>query len=107
MLSLYPFIHRTKFRKLARSALIFHPVTASAKPDFRTMSEFRNRHAKALLGFFVQVVKLNAQASLVKLVHPALYDTKIKANNSKDKAMRYARTQEAEVLPLPRKRQAG
>jgi len=72
-------------------------VTASAKPDFRTISEFRKRHLKALSGLFVQVLKLCAEAGLVKLGHVALDGTKIKANASKHKAMSYARMQKAEV----------
>ena len=75
----------------------FHAVTASAKPDFRTISEFRKRHLKALSGLFVQVLKLCAQAGLVKLGHVALDGTKIKANASKHKAMSYARMQKAEA----------
>lgn len=72
-------------------------MTASSKPDFRTISEFRKRHLKALSGLFVQVLKLCAQAGLVKLGHVALDGTKIKANASKHKAMSYARMQKAEV----------
>jgi transposase len=75
----------------------FHAVTASSKPDFRTIAEFRKRHLKALSGLFVQVLKLCAEAGLVKLGHVALDGTKIKANASKHKAMSYARMQKAEI----------
>jgi transposase len=87
-------------RRIARACedrLDFHAVTASAKPDFRTISEFRKRHLKALSGLFVQVLKLCAEAGLVKLGHVALDGTKIKANASRHKAMSYARMQKAEV----------
>jgi transposase len=87
-------------RRIARACenrLDFHAVTASAKPDFRTISEFRKRHLKALSGLFVQVLKLCAEAGLVKLGHVALDGTKIKANASKHKAMSYARMQKAEA----------
>jgi transposase len=87
-------------RRIARACedrLDFHAVTASSKPDFRTISEFRKRHLKALSGLFVQVLKLCAGAGLVKLGHVALDGTKIKANASKHKAMSYARMQKAEV----------
>jgi transposase len=87
-------------RRISRACedrLDFHAVTASSKPDFRTISEFRKRHLKALSGLFVQVLKLCAQAGLVKLGHVALDGTKIKANASKHKAMSYARMQKAEV----------
>ena len=87
-------------RRIARACedrLDFHAVTASAKPDFRTISEFRKRHLKALSGLFVQVLKLCAEAGLVKLGHVALDGTKIKANASKHKAMSYSRMQKAEA----------
>lgn len=87
-------------RRIARACedrLDFHAVMASAKPDFRTISEFRRRHLKALSGLFVQVLKLCAEAGLVKLGHVALDGTKIKANASKHKAMSYARMQKAEA----------
>jgi transposase len=42
--------------------LDFHAVTASSKPDFRTISEFRKPHIKALSGLFLQVLKLCARA---------------------------------------------
>jgi transposase len=87
-------------RRISRACedrLDFHAVTASSKPDFRTISEFRKRHLKALSGLFVQVLKLCAAAGLVKLGHVALDGTKIKANASKHKAMSYARMQKAEV----------
>jgi transposase len=87
-------------RRISRACedrLDFHAVTASSKPDFRTISEFRKRHLKALSGLFVQVLKLCARAGLVKLGHVALDGTKIKANASKHKAMSYARMQKAEV----------
>ncbi len=60
-------------------------------PDFRTVSDFRKRHLKALAGLFAQVLKLCEQAGLVKLGHVALDGTKIKANASKHKAMSYDR----------------
>ena len=69
----------------------FMAVTALQKPDFRTISEFRRRHLKALGALFGQVLALCEQAGLVKLGHVALDGTKIKANASKHKAMSYGR----------------
>jgi hypothetical protein len=46
-------------------------------PDFRTISEFRKRHLKAL---FKQLLLLGEKAGLVKLGHMALDGTKVKAN---------------------------
>jgi transposase len=66
-------------------------VTALQKPDFRTISDFRKRHLKALGALFAQVLLLCEQAGLVKLGHVALDGTKIKANASKHKVMSYGR----------------
>jgi transposase len=77
----------------------FMMIAALDAPDFRTISDFRKRHLKALAGLFVQVLKLAEKAGLVKLGHVALDGTKIKANASKHKAMSYERmkTREAEL----------
>jgi transposase len=89
-------------RRIARAAVEradFMMIVAGDPPDFRTISEFRRRHLKALEGLFVQVLKLAERAGLVKLGHVALDGTKIKANASKHKAMSYERmkTREAEL----------
>jgi transposase len=77
----------------------FMAIVALEAPDFRTISEFRRRHLKALAGLFLQVLKLCEQAGLVTLGHVALDGTKIKANASKHKAMsyEYMKKREAEL----------
>ena len=45
----------------------FMMIVAGDPPDFRTISEFRRRHLKALADLFVQVLKLAEKAGLVKL----------------------------------------
>ena len=72
-------------------------IVAGDPPDFRTISDFRKRHLKALAGLFVQVLKLAEKAGLVKLGHVALDGTKIKANASKHKAMSYERMKKREA----------
>lgn len=72
-------------------------IVAGDPPDFRTVSDFRKRHLKALSGLFVQVLKLVEKAGLVKLGHVALDGTKIKANASKHKAMSYEHMRKREV----------
>ena len=67
-------------------------IVALDPPDFRTISDFRKRHLKALGELFLQVLKLCETAGLVKLGHVALDGTKIKANASKHKAMSYEGT---------------
>src|SRR3954453_6790975 len=69
----------------------FVMIVALDAPDFRTISDFRKRHLKALGGLFGQILHLCEMAGLVKLGHVALDGTKIKANASKHKAMSYAR----------------
>ena len=75
----------------------FMMIVALDAPDFRTISDFRKRHLKALASLFVQVLKLAEAAGLVKLGHVALDGTKIKANASKHKAMSYDRMKKREA----------
>jgi transposase len=69
-------------RRIARACerrVDFMAVTAMQKPDFRTISDFRKRHLRALGGLFQQVLRLCARAGLVKLGHVALDGTKVGA----------------------------
>ncbi|MBS0485793.1 MAG: IS1182 family transposase, partial [Proteobacteria bacterium] len=87
-------------RRIARASVQradFMMIAAGDAPDFRTISEFRRRHLKALAGLFVQVLRLAEQAGLVKLGHVALDGTKLKANASKHKAMSYSRMKKREA----------
>jgi transposase len=87
-------------RRIARAAVEradFMMIVAGDPPDFRTISEFRKRHLKALAGLFTQVLKVAEKAGLVKLGHVALDGTKIKANASKHKAMSYERMKKREA----------
>jgi transposase len=89
-------------RRIARACterVDFMAIVALDAPDFRTISEFRRRHLKALAGLFLQVLKLCERAGLVTLGHVALDGTKIKANASKHKAMsyEYMKKREAEL----------
>jgi transposase len=87
-------------RRIAKAAVEradFMMIVAGDAPDFRTISEFRRRHLKALAALFVQVLRLAEKAGLVKLGHVALDGTKIKANASKHKAMSYARMKKREA----------
>jgi len=95
-------------RRIARASVEradFMMIVAGDAPDFRTISEFRRRHLKALAGLFGQVLKLAEKAGLVKLGHVALDPsaslraggTKIKANASRHKAMSYDRMKKREA----------
>ena len=83
--------------RLCERDLGYRIVSADPQPNFRTISEFRRIHLKALNGLFVQVLHLAREAGLVKLGHVALDGTKVKANASKHKAMSCARMCEREA----------
>jgi transposase len=96
-------------RRLAQRCLedvAFRVLTANNTPDFRTISDFRQRHLATLEALFVQVLRCCQRAGLVKLGTIALDGTKVRANASKHKAMSYGRMQtevarlEAEVRAL-------
>ena len=86
-----------KIEKRLCEDIAFRVLAANNTPDFRTISDFRKDHLKALAGLFLQVLKLCQKAGLVKLGHVALDGTKIRANASKHKAMSYKRMKEEEV----------
>jgi transposase len=79
-----------RIAKACRERVDFMSIVGLDAPDFRTISDFRKRHLKALGELFKQVLHLCEKAGLVKLGHVALDGTKIKANASKHKAMSYA-----------------
>jgi hypothetical protein len=83
-----------RIAKACRERVDFMSIVGLDAPDFRTISDFRKRHLKALSGLFKQVLHLCEKAGLVKLGHVALDGTKIKANASKHKAMSYGRMEE-------------
>jgi transposase len=74
----------------------FRVLAAGNEPDFRTISDFRKIHLKALEGLFEQVLKIVLETGAMKLGRVALDGTKIKANASKHKAMSYERMKEQE-----------
>ena len=80
-----------RIAKACRERVDFMRIVGFDAPDFRTISDFRKRHLKALGGLFGQILRLCEKAGLVKLGHVALDGTKIKANASKHKAMSYER----------------
>jgi transposase len=74
----------------------FRVLAAGNEPDFRTISDFRKLHLKALHGFFDQVLQIALQAGTMKLGRVVLDGSKVKANASKHKAMSYGRMQKEE-----------
>src|SRR5256712_1181208 len=79
-------------RKIALACernLAFLAIVGSARPDFRTISDYRKLHLEAFKEVFVQVVRLAAAAGLVKLGNVSTDGTKIQVNASRDKARSY------------------
>jgi transposase len=76
--------------------LAYRVLTVDQHPDFRTISDFRERHLTALQALFPQVVRLAQRLGLVKLEQVAQDGTKVLANASKHRAMSYARMGPAE-----------
>ena len=79
-------------RKIALACernLAFLAIVGQDRPDFRTISDFRKLHLEAFKDVFVQVVRLAAEAGLVKLGNVATDGTKIQGNASRHKAMSY------------------
>jgi transposase len=56
-----------RIAKACQERVDFMAVTGMQRPDFRTISDFRKRHLAALMGLFVQVLRLCQKAGLVKL----------------------------------------
>jgi transposase len=80
-----------RLEKRLSEDIAFRVLAAGNEPDFRTISEFRRIHLKALEGLFVQVLQLALNLGTMKLGRVAIDGTKIKANASKHKAMSYER----------------
>jgi transposase len=74
----------------------FRVLAAGNQPDFRTISDFRKLHLKALEGLFQQMLRLTLETGMMKLGRVALDGSKVKANASKHKAMSYGRMKETE-----------
>ena len=83
-----------RIAKACRERVDFMSIVGLDAPDFRTISDFRKRHLKALGELFGQILHLCEKSGIVKLGHVALDGTKIKANASKHKAMSYGRMED-------------
>jgi transposase len=67
----------------------FRVIAANQVPDHTTIARFRQRHAEALAGLFVQVLALCEKAGMVKVGRVAIDGTKMRANASLDANRRY------------------
>jgi transposase len=75
----------------------FMYLAGQARPDHKTISEFRRRHLATFEALFLDILQLCQEAGLVKLGRVALDGTKVKADASKHKAMSYGRMDEREA----------
>ena len=85
-----------KLEKKLVEDVAFRVLAAGNEPDFRTISDFRRIHLKALEGLFAQVLRLALKLGAMKLGRVAIDGSKVKANASKHKAMSYRRMEEDE-----------
>src|SRR6266853_710169 len=79
-------------RKIALACerhLAFMAIVGQERPDFRTISDFRQRQLEAFKEVFVQVVRLAGEAGLVQLGNVSTDGTKMQGNASRHKAMSY------------------
>ena len=86
-------------RKLAKKCVedvAFRYLAANNFPDFRTISDFRQRHLASFKALFLEVLLLCRQAGIGNLGKVSLDGSKIKANASKHKAMSYGRMKSEE-----------
>lgn len=72
-------------------------LAGQARPDHKTIAEFRRRHLAAFAGLFLTALRLCQAAGLAKLGRVAIDGTKLKANASRHKAMSYGRMVEREA----------
>jgi len=80
-----------RIQKRLQEDIPFKVLAAGNEPDFRTISDFRKLHIKALQGLFEQVLAMALEVGAVKVGRVSLDGTKVKANASKHKAMSYGR----------------
>jgi transposase len=79
-------------RKIAAACernLAFLAIVGDDRPDFRTISDFRKGRLEAFADLFAQVLRLAAEAGLVRLGHLAFDGSKFLGQASRHKAMSY------------------
>ncbi len=89
----------TSSRRIARAVeedVSLRYLSANQQPDFRTVSDFRKDHLKALQGLFVDVLRLCQETGLAKMGRVALDGRKV-AGNTALEANRKKEAIEAEV----------
>jgi transposase len=85
-----------KIQKRLVEDVAFRVLAAGNQPDFRTISDFRKLHLKALEELFQQMLRLTLETGAMKLGQVAMDGSKFQAKASKHKAMSYGRMEETE-----------
>ena len=85
-----------KIQKRLVEDVAFRVLAAGNQPDFRTITDFRKLHLKALEEMFQQLLQLTLETGTMKLGRVALDGSKVKGNASKHKAMSYGKMEETE-----------
>ena len=68
-----------------REDIAYRVLSANQQPDHATLCRFRQRHERALAGLFVEVLRLCAEAGLVRAGLVALDGAKLHANASRER----------------------
>ena len=71
-----------KIERLCQESVPYRILAADSAPDHCAFARFRQRHAKAMKSLFVEILRLCAEAGLVKAGKVNLDGTKMKANAS-------------------------
>jgi transposase len=89
----------TSSRKIEQATydnVAFRYLSADQHPDHDTLAAFRQEHVEGLAELFVQTLRLCQKAGLVKLGNVSIDGTKMKANASTRRSVRYERISERE-----------
>lgn len=71
-----------QLERLCQDSVSYRVITANQFPDHSTIARFRRKHARALKGLFLEVLKLCARSGVGQVGTVALDGTKMKANAS-------------------------
>src|ERR1700729_1164006 len=85
-----------KIEQATYDSVAFRYLSSDQHPDHDSLDAFRQQHAEARAGLFVQALRLCQKAGLVKLGNVSIDGTKMKANASTRRSVRYERISERE-----------
>ncbi len=74
-----------QIERRCREDIAFRVLTANQQPDHATICRFRQQHEQALAGLFAGVLRLCAEAGLLRVGVVALDGTKLRANASRER----------------------